>query len=313
MRRGILLAQIGSPEAPTPEAVRVYLQKFLSDKRIVDYPDWVWQPILAMILKKRPAATAAKYAKIWTPQGSPLVVATESIADGLRKLLPELIVEVGLAYTNQEPKEACEKLQEAGCDEILVVPLYPEYSRTTTESVLDSVKKAHPVDGKKIKVLPALAQLKGYADIVSEHYQKQIEKIPGAQEACFLFSFHGIPLRYEWAGDDYRKSCHATAQKIAQTMGLKNYRVAFQSRFGPEPWVGPSTQKLLAQLPRAGVEKLIVATPGFVCDCIETLEEIHEEGLELWEKNGGDGKNFYPLKCLNAQEAWVAWLAKTIS
>jgi protoporphyrin/coproporphyrin ferrochelatase len=311
---GVLLVNLGTPDAPTPSAVRRYLAQFLSDPRVVEIPRLVWKPILhGIILRVRPAKSARKYASIWTPQGSPLRVWTEKQATLLTGFLGErghrLQVRWAMRYGNPSIASQLDALKADGCTRMLVVPLYPQYSGATTASVTDEVygwaRQVRHVP--ELRVLPHFhdhpAYIEALADSVLAHWHKE-----GRSEKL-LMSFHGMPERTLHLGDPYHCECHKTARLLAQRLGLSQdqYQLSFQSRFGKAKWLEPYTEPTLKQWAKSGIKKVDVVCPAFVSDCIETLEEIAMEGKETFLSHGGQALTYIP--CLNDRDKWISALA----
>jgi protoporphyrin/coproporphyrin ferrochelatase len=313
-KTGIVLVNLGTPDAPTPPAVRGYLKQFLSDPRVVEIPAPLWQIILnVFILPFRPKASAQKYASIWSSEGSPLKVHTEKQTMLLRGFLGERghAVEVAYAmrYGNPSVPDVLRDLKTAGCERLLVIPLYPQYSGTTTASVYDAVFAHY----EKVRNLPELRLVKNYHDdsgyihalknTVLAHWEKH-----GRPEKLIM-SFHGVPKRTLTLGDPYHCQCQKTGRLLATELGLKDdqYLVTFQSRFGKAEWLQPYTAPTLQQLARQGVKRIDVMCPGFVGDCLETLEEIAMEAQHDFLAAGGSEFRYIP--CLNEHPAWIHALA----
>ncbi|WP_119157822.1 ferrochelatase [Caldimonas tepidiphila] len=303
-RTGVLLCNLGTPEAPTAPAVRRYLAQFLSDPRVVEIPAALWKPILhGVILRVRPAKSAAKYASIWTPEGSPLKVWTERQAKLLRGYLGERghAVEVVPAMRYGEPSIGAQldALRSRGVTRVLVLPLYPQYSGTTTASVYDAV---HAWAGAQ-RWVPELRLVNHYHDepLYIDALARRIEAHWSAhgRPERLLMSFHGVPERTLHLGDPYHCECHKTARLLAARLGLSDaqYVVTFQSRFGKAKWLEPYTEPTLRELARQGVKRVDAVCPGFAGDCLETLEEIAIEGKEAFLTSGG--REFHYIPCLN--------------
>lgn len=307
---GVLLVNLGTPAAPTEEAVREYLAAFLSDPRVVALPRIVWLPLLhGLILRTRPRKSAEKYRAIWTPEGSPLAVHTERQAALLQAALPGCRVRYAMRYGKPSILEALAKLRSTARQ--IVLPLYPQYAGSTTEAVRDCL----PRDARMLEnfhdhpaYIGALAaQIEAYW---AAHGQPDI----------LLMSFHGLPQRAIDRGDPYRSQCERTAQLLAQKLGLKGergepsskprYRVAYQSRFGRAAWLRPYTSDMLRELGTGGCRRVDVACPGFVSDCLETLEEIGIEGRRTFIEAGGGELHLLP--CLNESPAWIDALARIV-
>ncbi|AVP58261.1 ferrochelatase [Pulveribacter suum] len=312
----ILLCNLGTPDAPTAPALRRYLAQFLGDPRVVEIPRLVWWPILhGIILRIRPAKSAAKYATIWTPEGSPLAVWTAKQALMLRGWLGQarLAVRVQHAMRYGQPAIGAQlkALQEAGVQRVLVLPLYPQYSSTTTASVFDDVAAWV----KRSRVYPELRFVNGYHDhpayiaalekSVRAHWQRE-----GGPAERLVMSFHGIPDRNVRLGDPYAEQCRTTARLLAQALGLseQQWQLTFQSRFGKARWLEPYTEPTLVALAQAGMRRVDVMCPGFTGDCLETLEEINQEARHAFMEAGG--KEFRYIPCLNDDAAWITALSQ---
>jgi ferrochelatase len=309
---GILLTNIGTPLSPDAAAVRRYLRAFLSDPRVVELPRLLWWPILyGFILPFRSSRSAKLYQKIWTPEGSPLLIHSQKIADALEKKL-QCPVALGMHYSEPPVEHGLEKLRALGVKKILLLPLFPQYSATTTASSFDDVANIF----KQWRELPSLCTISHYAD--NTYYVDALcETILAAQKKegmpeYLLFSFHGIPKKYADAGDPYAKQCYLTAKCVADKLQLRRdtWSVAFQSRLGRAPWLKPYTDQVLKELPKKGVKHLQVICPGFSTDCLETLEEIALRGKEQFLQAGG--KSFHYIPALNESESHVECLAELV-
>ena len=315
-RTAIVLCNLGTPEAPEPGAVRRFLAEFLSDPRVVEIPRAVWWPILhGVILRTRPAKSARKYASIWTPDGSPLKVWTEKQAKLLTGYLGERghRVEVRYAMRYGAPAIAgvLDELKAGGAARVLVLPLYPQYSGTTTASIADAVFDW----ARRIRSLPELRFVQRYHDDagyiaalakrVTDHWMKNGR----GDNHKLVLSFHGIPKRAVALGDPYHAECLTTAKLLAQQLGLRedDFVVTFQSRLGRAEWLQPYTEPTLIALAKQGVKRVDVICPGFTSDCLETLEEIAQEGRAAFLISGG--REFFHIPCLNDQHEWIAALA----
>ncbi|HET7527346.1 MAG TPA: ferrochelatase [Burkholderiaceae bacterium] len=314
-RTAVLLTNLGTPDAPTAAAVRKYLAEFLSDPRVVEIPRALWWPILnGVILRTRPAKSAAKYAAIWTREGSPLATWTRLQADRLRGSLGErghaVLVQSAMRYGQPSIASALDTLKAQGATRVLVLPLYPQYSAATTASTLDAV--ADWV--RRVRRVPELrvvnqfhddeAYLTALTSRVREHWMRE------GRGRMLLMSFHGLPARTLALGDPYHCQCQKTARLLAERLGLKadEYKVTFQSRFGRARWLEPATDATLRKLGPEGVERVDVLCPGFAADCLETLEEIGIEGRRTFITAGG--KAFHAIACLNDHPPWIDALAK---
>ena len=320
-RLGMLLVNLGTPDAPTAPAVRRYLAEFLSDPRVVEIPAVVWRPLLhGVVLRLRPAQSAARYRRIWTAEGSPLLVHSQRqktlllgyLGARLKTLgLPSdhCRVELGMRYGRPSLAEALDRLREAHCDRILVLPLYPQYAASTTGSALDALFAIAATQRR----VPALRVVDGYHDdpgyigalaqSINDYWTRN------GRPDRLLLSFHGLPRRSLELGDPYHCQCLKTARLLASELGLEQeqYAVTFQSRFGRARWLEPYTAPTLEALAAQGVRRVDVACPGFVSDCLETLEEIGIEAKAAFLHAGG--KEFHAIPCLNERPAWISTLA----
>lgn len=318
---GVLLAQVGTPEAPTPRAVGRYLKQFLSDRRVVDYPAWLWQPILrGVILPLRSRKSAKLYQRIWTPGGSPLLVGSEKQRAGLQAVLGgQYKVVLGMAYAGPSFERAIDDVIAAQADRVIVLPMFPQYSSATTASVYDAVFKAATDRGAKARwLVPALSCVPPYCDhpgYIAALAASIRDSVAMRSPDHFVLSFHGLPERYVSNGDPYRKECERTVAALSGAMGWTDcdYTVAFQSRFGPEKWLGPSTAKTLKGLRGRGIQRPLVVAPGFTTDCLETLDELGNEGRAEFVHGGGAAENYVVCPCLNARADWIAVMADLVT
>ncbi len=321
-KAGILLVNLGTPSAPTAAAVRTYLREFLGDPRVVEIPRIIWLPILyGIILTVRPAKSAEKYAQVWTREGSPLAVHTARQAKLLFGLLgerakpnPPVPVEYAMRYGAPSIATAFEKLRAAGCTRIVVLPMYPQYSRSTTESVRDALDAhvktlASPPDVRFVERFNADA---GYIEALAKRVQRHWEQNgrPVASAGKLFMSFHGIPKRSVERGDPYERECLETADLLAKRLGLRpqEWMATFQSRFGRAEWLQPYTEPTLIELAKAGLKRADVFCPGFPSDCLETLEELGIGAREAFL--GAGGKEFNLLTCVNEDQPWIEALAE---
>ena len=294
-----MLVNLGTPAAPTAQAVRSYLAEFLSDPRVVELPRFVWLPILyGIVLRTRPRRSAEKYAQIWTAEGSPLAVHTARQARLLQAAIPETRVEYAMRYGGPTIAAALQRL--AACTDVRVLPLYPQYSRATTESVRDVLPPGmsmiesfhdHP------------AYIGALADTVRRHWDSQ------GRGEILVMSFHGLPKRSVERGDPYEKQCRETGQLLAKALelGEAQWKLTFQSRFGAAKWLEPYTVPTLIELAGSGKRVVDVVFPGFVSDCLETLEEIGIGAREAFRAAGGTELRLIP--CLNEAPKWIEALA----
>jgi ferrochelatase len=310
---GILYCNLGTPDAPTPAAVRRYLREFLSDPRVVEIPRFAWLPILyGVTLPLRSPRSAAKYASIWTPEGSPLALWTDKQAKLLQGWLGEhghrVTVKHAMRYGNPSIASQLDALTAQGAQRILVLTAYPQYSGTSTASVIDAVNAWTA----RTRAVPELRFVNSYHgdDGYIEALVRRVERYwrEHGRPDHFVMSFHGVPERTVKLGDPYRDQCLETARRVAGRLGLTadQHTVSFQSRFGRAKWLEPFTDATLRSLGKKGMKRVDVACPGFVADCLETLEEIAIEGRKAFIAAGG--KEFHYVPCLNDDTAWVAAL-----
>ena len=307
---GVLLVNLGTPDAATPRAVRRYLREFLSDKRVVDYPRAVWMPVLyGIILNTRPKKTAALYKSIWNTEAdeSPLRLYTRAQARGVAARMDDaVIVDWAMRYGNPSIAKRIAALQGQGCDRILIVPLYPQYSATTTGTVMDAVGSALGAMPwqPSIRIAPPFHDAPGYIDALQASARAHV---PADAEQVIL-SYHGIPQRYFNAGDPYHCHCQKTSRLLRERMGWTEEfaPVAFQSKFGPEKWLEPSTESLVIEAAKAGKKRIAIMAPAFVSDCIETLEEIEIGLAETFVEHGGETLTAVP--CLNDDTLFLDFL-----
>lgn len=315
-KTAILLVNLGTPDAPTPPAVRRYLKEFLGDPRVVEIPRAIWWIILnGIILNVRPKKSAAKYASIWMAEGSPLRIYTEKQTRRLRDLLQQktaepVVVEYAMRYGNPSIASVFKKLKAQNCQRILVVPMYPQYAASTTATVTDIVYR----ELQSLRNTPALRTIKhfhddpGYiaalANNIRDYWQQH------GRPDKLVMSFHGLPRYTLDKGDPYHCECHKTGRLLAQALGLtpEQYTVSFQSRFGKAEWLQPYTTATLKALGAQKTGRVDVVCPGFVADCLETLEEIAQEGKEDFQHAGGGEYHYIP--CLNARDDWLQALAE---
>jgi ferrochelatase len=313
-RVGVLLVNLGTPDAPTAPAIKRYLREFLSDPRVIEIPKLLWWPILnGPILLARPRKLAPRYQSIWMEEGSPLLVYTQRQTAGLRRIFAErgldVEVETGMRYGNPSIKSAMMSLRDRGCEHILVVPLYPQYASSTTATVVDAVTQV----AARLRDQPAMRFIKRF------HTHPSFIKPLGDKIAAYwaqngrpqklLMSFHGLPQQCVNMGDPYCKDSYETARALAAHLGLTDdqYLVTFQSRFGPAKWLEPYTEPTVERLAKEGITDIDVVCPGFLADCLETLEEISIEVGETFKHAGG--KQFRYIAALNDDPAWLTGLA----
>ncbi|MBZ2167985.1 ferrochelatase [Marinobacter sp. F4216] len=315
---GVLVTNLGTPDAPTPSALRRYLAEFLSDPRVVEIPRPIWWLILhGIILRIRPRRSAKAYAGVWQPEGSPLLIHTAKQAEFIRDSLREkyghnIVVGFAMRYGNPSISRVLDEMQEQGVRKLLVVPLYPQYSASTSASTFDAIAK----DFMGRRWLPDFRFVSHYPD-----YPPYIEAMARHIEAHWanhgrndklILSYHGVPLKYLQKGDPYHCECHKTSRLLAERLGLSgdDYLTTFQSRFGREEWLKPYTDHTLKALPGQGVKSIDVFCPGFSADCLETIEEINEENREYFMEAGGQAFSY--ISALNATPGHIEALVKLI-
>ena len=318
---GVLVAQLGTPQAPTARALRPYLRQFLSDPRVIDLHPLKWYPILYLfVLTRRPARSAALYANIWTDEGSPLMVHSQAQTKGLQERLGAAYrVVLGMRYGEPSIARAVQSLEQEGIERILVFPMFPQFSCATTGSIYDAVNRAAlgrrcPWFFDRKRQMPALRFVPPYADhpayinALKQSVAEAVARLSWTPDR-YLITFHGIPRRYVDEGDPYRRQCEETARQLATALGLADdeWVSGFQSRFGKEPWLEPYTEEVLERLGGQGVRRLVAICPGFTADCLETLDEIGREGAEQFAHGGG--QQFHLAPCLNDHPAWLDAMA----
>lgn len=306
-RIGLLLVNLGTPDAPEKKAVKRYLKQFLSDKRVVEIPSIFWQPILrGIILNTRPAKSAEAYSLVWTEDGSPLASYTRKQAEKLAPKIDGVMVEWAMRYGNPSIASRLDAMKAAGCDRILIAPLYPQYSGATTASVHDAVFDAIAAMRWQpaIRLLPAYHDDPAYIDALATSLERDIAALDFVPDAL-VASFHGMPQRTLELGDPYHCHCQKTARLLSEKMG-RELVVAFQSRFGRAKWLEPATDTTLEALAGQGKKNIAIFAPGFSSDCLETCEELAIRGKEQFESGGGE--KFAYLPCLNDSETGINML-----
>ena len=297
---GVLLVNLGTPDAPTTEAVKRYLKQFLSDRRVVEIPPLLWQPILrGIVLNTRPRKSAANYEKVWTDKGSPLAFHTIAQAEALDVILGDAIaVRHAMRYGEPSIGKVITEMKDAGCNRILVAPLYPQYSAATTATVQDALFGALA----ELRWQPAIRTLPSYHDdpayiaALKTSLEKGLAALDFEPDAI-VASFHGMPERTLFLGDPYHCHCQKTARLLSEALG-RELVISFQSRFGPAKWLDPATDATLERLAKEGKRKIAIFAPGFSSDCLETLEELAISGQELFHEAGGG--DFAYIPCLNS-------------
>lgn len=298
VKTGILVTNLGTPSAPTPKALRRYLAEFLWDPRVVAIPRLCWWLILhGIMLRVRPKKSAKLYQKIWTEQGSPLLLNSERLAAALQHALgDDHSIALGMRYGEPSIAQALEQLRQQKIERLLILPLYPQYSTTTTASTFDAIAKTL----KTWRQIPALQLIQQYhsepAYIAALAASIENHWLQRGKDSHLLFSFHGLPQRLVTAGDPYLKHCRATVHCLTQKLGLaeKDWTLVFQSRFGATKWLSPYCDATLRNLPSLGKKHVSVICPGFAVDCLETLEEINQQNRQIFLEAGGESFHYIP-------------------
>lgn len=310
-KTGILLANLGTPDAPTPEAVKRYLRQFLSDQRVVDTSPALWWPLLrGVILPLRAPRVAKLYQSIWMEDGSPLMVYSKAQQQALAQRLPNTLVALGMSYGSPSLESAVDELLASGVEHMVVLPLYPQYSCSTVAAVWDELAR---ILARK-RSIPGISFIRDYADDSS--YIDALAKsardsfAQHGEPDLLLLSYHGIPQRYADEGDDYPQRCRDTTRELVSALGLPPEKVmmTFQSRFGREPWLTPYTDETLKMLAEKGTRHIQVMCPGFAADCLETLEEIAVQNREIFLEAGG--KQYEYIPALNATPEHIEMMVK---
>jgi protoporphyrin/coproporphyrin ferrochelatase len=310
---GVLVLNLGTPDATSYWPMRRYLSQFLSDKRVIDWPAAVWQPILqGIILSIRPSRKGKDYASIWNNERNegPLLTITRSQAEKLAEALvphsDRIIVDFAMRYGNPATGPAIERLLKQGCERILLLPMYPQYSGATTATAADEAfRQLMKMEWQPaVRVAPPWHDDPVYIDALANSVRDSLAKLDFAPDVL-LATFHGVPQRYLMKGDPYHCQCVKTARLLRETLNWpeEKFRTTFQSRFGPEEWLQPYTDKTVEALAKSGVKNLVMLAPGFAADCLETLEELDVENREIFEHNGGE--NFAYIPCLNDSPAGI--------
>lgn len=314
---GVLMVNLGTPEAPTPKAVKAYLKEFLSDVRVVDAPRLIWWFVLRVILLIRPKPVAKAYKSIWTEEGSPLLAISKKQAAALQQQLTldtakDIPVELAMTYGNPSILSASNALRNKGVERILVLPMYPQFSSSTTAAIYDKLSNL-------LKECPHLPEMRwirdfhdypAYIDALAQSVEQQWNETRRSEK--LLMSFHGVPERYTSKGDPYEHQCRLTADLLADKLGLQQeqWQCCFQSRFGREEWVKPYTDKTLIQWGKDGVKSVDIICPAFSADCLETLEEIQVENKEYFLEAGGE--NYHYIAALNDNQDHIEMLSQLV-
>ncbi|KPF63572.1 ferrochelatase [Porphyrobacter sp. AAP60] len=316
---GVLLVNLGTPDGPDPDSVRRYLKQFLSDRRVIEIPAVVWQPILrGIILNTRPQKSAKAYAKIWTDRGSPLADITAQQAEAMAKVMQprfgeKVVVDYAMRYGKPSIEQRLTEMMAQGCDRIVISPMYPQYCAATTATVFDEVARVlgtmrwQPA----LRFVPPYHDDPAYLGALADDLGRQVQALAFKPEVM-LMSFHGMPLQTLEKGDPYFCHCSKTARLLREELATRpefegvRFETTFQSRFGPARWLEPSTDTTLIAEGEKGTKRLVVAAPGFAADCVETLEELALEGRDEFIEAGGE--DYAVLDCLNASGHGVAMI-----
>ena len=334
MKKGVLLVNLGSPDSPNPKDVKKYLDEFLMDPRVIDVPFWARSLIVrGIILNTRPKASAKAYQKIWWEEGSPLIVISEKLKNKVQDQL-DIPVALAMRYGSMTIEKGIQQLVDQGVDEVFLVPLYPQFAMATTETitVLANELRVSKFPNIKITSLPAFYDKEDYINVLSNSIAEYLKE---KDYDHLLFSYHGVPERHIKKRDVtrshckingeccntpsrahefcYRHQCYEVTKQVAKSLNLKEgtYSTSFQSRLGFDPWLQPYTDRTIERLGNEGIKNMAIVTPAFVSDCLETLEEIAMEGMEIFHEVGGD--KFTTVPCLNDRDDWASILVKWIN
>jgi len=312
---GVLLVQLGTPDAPTKQALKPYLRTFLSDRRVIEVPRIIWWPLLHLqILRTRPKESAKKYARVWHPEdGSPLLHNTRMQAKLLQEAMPNIPVRFGMQIGSPALGDVVRQMIAEGIDRIVVLPMYPQYSATTTASATDALFSVLLKERKvpALRIVPPYYEHPAYLDAMASVIRSELEKLPWEPDH-FLYSFHGIPQSYAKKGDPYPTHVSRTVVGLQERLQWPRGRWTrtFQSRFGRTPWLKPYTDDVLASLAKKGAKRVFVALPGFTSDCLETIDEIGHESKEVFLHAGGE--ELHACQCLNANTVWIDAMKRII-
>ncbi|GGC79176.1 ferrochelatase [Enterococcus wangshanyuanii] len=309
-KKGILIVNLGTPDKPETKEVRAYLKRFLGDHRVIDTNRCIWLPVLhGIILRTRPKKSAALYRQIWQDSGSPLLIYTKAQAEQLQQKFPDQVVRYAMSYSQPLIPEVLKEMHDLGVTDLTIIPLYPQYSRTTTAPIFDEVAKFY----LKAEVIPTVHFIQSFYDepLYIEALAQQINQILSEKKIDkIVFSYHGVPVSYIAKGDHYLEHCQQTTQAVMEKVGDHPFISTFQSKFGPAEWLTPATDQTLKDLPKQGDKSILIITPGFVSDCLETIEEIEQENYSYFMDNGG--KEFHYIHPFNDDPIFVDILAKLI-
>jgi ferrochelatase len=309
MSTAVVLIQLGTPDAPTAKALKPYLRDFLGDPRVIEAPRLPWWFILNFfILPFRPKQSAAKYQRIWdAKKGSPLLYITQAQTEALQKQLPQVPVRFGMQIGNPPLRDVVHQFIKEGVDRLIVLPMYPQYSATTTASAYDTLFKALMKERRMpaLRIIPPFYDHPAYLDAMTAVIREELAKLPW-QPDYYVLSFHGIPMKYTQRGDPYALHVKRTTSELVKRLGWQrdSWTQSFQSLFGRERWLKPYTDEVLKKLAKEGKKRIFIAMPGFTTDCLETIDEIGYESREVFRHAGGEELHRCP--CLNDHPAWIA-------
>ncbi|WP_353066435.1 ferrochelatase [Arcanobacterium hippocoleae] len=294
VKRGCLIVALGTPASPEPNDIRQFLKAFLSDRAVVDFPRWLWKPILNhIVLRVRPEKVAPTYREIWMNEGSPLEVYTKAQCELLAAALPDIEVKYAMTYTEPSISAA---ISEFTAEEVIIIPLYPQYAPSTVADIYRQVEILQAQkDAPRLKIVP---QWPDFAPYIAWYRSEIAAAIAAERPDRIVFSYHGVPQRKVHHPESYKAQCMQTTAAIMRDFSEVPYEISFQSKFGPGKWLAPATIERMAELPGAGVENILLITPGFLVDCIETIDELDVLNQEVFKKSGG--KKYSRLAPLNA-------------
>lgn len=312
MKQGVLLINLGTPDSPTAKDVRPFLHRFLGDPRVINMPRPIWLAILnLMILPKRPAASAKKYQQIWSDKtGSPLAHYTQQQTAQLQKLLPDYVVDYAYSYSHPLIEEGLDKMAKAGVNKLTIIPMYPQYSTTTIGSVMDDINRFYYRRAQipELHVISGFTDRDDYLDLLASYVQRELDK---GQYDQVVMSYHGIPVSYAEHGDPYPQQCQSTTDGVkARLHTTVPVMQTFQSKFGPSEWLTPATADTMKILPKKGVKRVLVISPAFVADCLETVNELGMENRGYFMANGGEAFKLVP--CFNGDPAFTQVLKNIV-
>lgn len=304
MKYGLLLVNLGSPSSPETKDVRTYLKEFLSDQNVIEMPKSIWQPILrGIILPLRSWRSATFYKHIWTKSGSPLIAYTKIICDQVQKVLSDWDVEMAMTYGEPKIVDTLQKMSQNGCDKVIVLPLFPQFTQSTHQTIIDKAESANV----PIKIIKHFYEKPAYQKVLAEHIQKEVDQFHYDQ---LLFSYHGIPTAMVKHGDPYQKQCEETTTEVSKLITFPDEKIktVYQSKFGPMPWLKPYLKNELSQLVAMGKRNILIVTPSFIADCLETLEEDNVQNYQSFKEGGGD--RFQLVEPMNDDKKFSQFIAE---